>query len=123
MHELSVAQSMLRIVEEVLGGRRKLASATVTVGAFSGIEAESLRFCFTEIAKVEGFGTPGLVVNVPPIEARCTDCGGRFTIKDVFEPCPACGSMNRDIDGGFEFTLDSVEVLEEEGDETDVEAG
>ena len=117
MHELSVAQSMLQIVEETLGGRVKLASATVTIGAFAGIEVESLRFCFAEVAKAEGFGSPELVVNQPPLKARCEDCGAEVTLKDVFEPCPECGSMNRHVDGGFEFTLDSIEVLEENGDE------
>jgi len=117
MHELSLAQSMLRIIEETLGGRRPLVSATVTVGAFSGIEAESLRFCFTEIAKVEGFGEPELVVNQLPLKARCEACGAEFAMKDVFEMCPQCGSMNRNIEGGFEFTLDAVEMMEEDGDE------
>ena len=121
MHELTMAHSMLRIVEQQLGRRVRLASATVTVGAFSGIEVESLRFCFAEIAKVEGFGNPELIVNALPLNARCEDCGGEFAMKDVFEPCPTCGSMSRNIEGGFEFTLDSVEVLEENGDEADAE--
>jgi len=121
VHELTVAASMLRIVEEALGGPKPLASATVTLGAFSGIEVESLRFCFTEIAKVEGFGEPELVVNALPLTARCRACGETFTMQDVLDPCPSCGATDRDIEGGFEFTLDSVEVLEDECDEADEE--
>ena len=36
MHEMSLSQSMLRIVEAQLGGKRELARATVTMGPFSG---------------------------------------------------------------------------------------
>ena len=117
MHELSLAQSMLRIVSEQLGAPRELLSATVTIGPFSGVEPEALRFCFTEIAKTMGFGEPELVINSPVLAAQCGDCGADYEVKSAFDFCPKCSSMNRHLDGGYEFTLDSIEIMEDDGEE------
>ncbi|MFW5798215.1 MAG: hydrogenase maturation nickel metallochaperone HypA [Planctomycetota bacterium] len=110
MHEFSLAESMLSIVEDQLGHKARLASATVTVGPLAGIDAESLRFCFTEVARQEGFGEPTLVTNLVPARLHCYDCGNEYTTRDALAPCPTCGSMHRRIDSGQEFTLDSVEL-------------
>ena len=123
MHELSLAQSMLQTVEQALGGKRTLSAATVTLGLFSGVEVESLRFCFTEVAKAEGFGEPELIVNRHLPRARCRDCDAEYELTDVLMVCPTCGSIDRHIEGGYELTLDSVEVLEEEDDVPDAEKG
>ena len=123
MHELSLAHSMLRIVEEQFGGKPRLLAATVTVGLFSGVEVESLRFAFEELARAEGFGEPSLVVRKVFPRARCQGCEAEYDLTDVLMPCPKCGSVDRHIEGGFDFSLDSVEIVEEEDDATEAEEG
>jgi len=116
MHEFSIAQSMLNLVEDQVGEKRVLFSATVTIGPLAGISIESLRFCFTEIAKQMGFGSPRLIINDVPARALCLDCSRQYAMKDMFEICPKCHSLHRSILSGEEFTLDSVELEEPEGE-------
>jgi hydrogenase nickel incorporation protein HypA/HybF len=117
VHELTLARNMLDTIAVHLADGRRLLSATVTVGLFAGVEVESLRFSFVELAKAEGLGEPELVVNRPAPRAHCNDCGADYDLTDVLMTCPTCSSLNRRVSGGFEFTLDSIEVEETEGDE------
>lgn len=110
MHELSIAENMLDLIRSALGRTLELQRVNVTIGPLSGINAEALRFCFEEVASSAGFGRPELAVTEVDAELECSDCGTVYTTRDFYSACPACGSMNRTVLGGREFTLDSVEV-------------
>ena len=114
MHEMSLAQDMTRIIGEALGGKRPLARVNITIGPLSGISPESLRFCFTEIAKMEGFGEPELVVTHTEARLVCLDCGVSYQAADFYQGCPECDSLRRRIVSGREFTVDSVEIEEDQ---------
>ncbi|MCK4807124.1 MAG: hydrogenase maturation nickel metallochaperone HypA [Candidatus Aegiribacteria sp.] len=112
MHELSLAHDMTRIIGNVLGRKVPLDRVNVTIGPLSGISPESLRFCFTEIAKIEGFGEPELVINLTKAKIICLECSTEYEAKDFYQGCPDCGSISRRILSGREFTVDSVELEE-----------
>lgn len=112
MHELSLARDMTRIIGKVLGGSRPLDTVNITVGPLSGISPESLRFCFTAVAKAEGFGEPRLVITETEAKLTCLDCNTEYQTKEFYRGCPSCGSINRRILSGSEFTVDSVEIEE-----------
>jgi len=112
MHELSLAHDMTRIIGSALGRKVHLDRVNITVGPLSGISPESLRFCFTEIAKIEGFGEPELVINLTRAKLICLDCDTEYEAKDFYQGCPDCGSISRRILSGREFTVDSVELEE-----------
>ena len=48
MHEMGIAQSVLGIVEQEMAARpgARLLTVTLGVGEMSGVDSESLRFCF-----------------------------------------------------------------------------
>jgi hydrogenase nickel incorporation protein HypA/HybF len=114
MHELSLAHDMTRIIGNVLGRKVPLDRVNVTIGPLSGISPESLKFCFTEIAKMEGFGEPELVINLTEAKLICLECGTEYQARDFYQGCPECGSISRKILSGREFTVDSVEIDEGE---------
>lgn len=87
-----------------------LARVSITVGPLSGICPESLSFCFTEIARMEGFGEPELVITRTQARLVCLDCGIEYEAEDFYRGCPECGSISRRILSGREFTVDSVEI-------------
>jgi len=58
MHELSIADSILDLIERQIGGAQALAHVDLCVGPLSGVSADSLEFCFTTVAKQRGFGEP-----------------------------------------------------------------
>jgi len=112
MHELSLAHDMTRIIGKALGRKIPLERVNITIGPLSGISPESLSFCFSEIAKLEGFGEPELVINQTEARLICLDCNIEYSAKDFYQGCPGCGSISRKILSGREFTVDSVEIEE-----------
>ena len=112
MHEFSIAQGMLSAIEEALGGKRELVAVDVTIGALSGVSADALEFCFTEVARMSGFGAPRLVIRNAPVKMQCNACGADYETQDVMDGCPSCESLDRHALGGMECTVDSVEIKE-----------
>ena len=111
MHELSLAESVAEIIEREVGAGKALASVTLTVGPLAGVCAESLRFCFEDVAREHEFGTPELVINATPVRLHCRGCGREYAVEHVAEPCPHCGGLARKVLSGYEFTLDCVELM------------
>jgi hydrogenase nickel incorporation protein HypA/HybF len=115
LHEFSIAEDMIRLIERTLGSRKDLLTVTLTVGPLSGISPESLRFCFSEIAGQRGFGSPELLVNITLAAIRCRSCGLEYETSDFQVGCPSCSSVEMDILSGRECTLESVEIEEDDG--------
>jgi hydrogenase nickel incorporation protein HypA/HybF len=118
MHELSIARDITGIITRALGRPRRLDRVNVTIGPLSGISPESLRFCFTEVARSQGLGEPELCISETSASLVCLDCCREYSTDDFYDGCPDCGSMMRRIVTGREFTVDSVE-LDDEGDGRD----
>jgi hydrogenase nickel incorporation protein HypA/HybF len=114
VHELSVAESILDIVEQALDEPTELERATLVMGPFAGINADSLKFFFPEAAEARGMGRPELVINEVPARVHCKGCGLDYETRDVTRGCPDCDSLQREVLSGREFTLESVEVAVDE---------
>jgi hydrogenase nickel incorporation protein HypA/HybF len=114
VHELSIAASVLDVVEQTLGTRRPIESVHLTLGVLSGVNAHSLEFCFTELAKQEGFGTPQLLIAEVPAKVHCEDCDTLYETREFTEGCPQCQSMHREIVSGYECDVDWVRIEEED---------
>jgi hydrogenase nickel incorporation protein HypA/HybF len=110
VHELSVAESIIDIIEQAVDEPQPIERATVVMGPFAGINAESLKFFFPEAAEARGFGRPELVVQAVPARVHCTECDEDYETDDVARGCPRCGGLQREVLSGREFTLESVEV-------------
>jgi hydrogenase nickel incorporation protein HypA/HybF len=84
MHELGIANSILEAVETEMRphpGARALRIA-VTVGAFSGVDRDSLAFCFEAIVKDTPFATLALDLK----EAAADEL--ELTCLELEEPTP-----------------------------------
>jgi hydrogenase nickel incorporation protein HypA/HybF len=113
MHELSVAEDMLRVIEHALGRKQELCTVTLILGPLAGVSAEALRFCFGEVASSRGFGSPELLIRKTLARIHCTDCEDDYEAADFYEGCPSCGSLNRSILSGRECMVESVEIEED----------
>lgn len=113
MHEFSIADSMITTIKGQLKPGQQVVSVTITLGPLSGISADSLTFCFTELAAQANLGTPALMTNRSKARLRCTGCTTEYEVTEFFTTCPVCGSLERVVLSGCEFTLDSMEVEED----------
>lgn len=112
MHELGIASEILDIVEQAVGVTPRVQSVRLLLGVLSGVSAESLEFCFTELAQQRGFGRPKLDITRLPSRVSCRNCAHEYETEDFTLPCGHCNSLEKQILSGFECNVDSV-TLEE----------
>ncbi|MCB9496151.1 MAG: hydrogenase maturation nickel metallochaperone HypA [Fibrobacteria bacterium] len=113
MHEVSIAESILDLIERQLGRPRELSEVAIRLGPLSGVSADSLDFCFPTVAFHKGFGSPILTLERTLVTIRCDACGTTYHLPDPISPCPSCHSWHRTILGGDEFELLSATLSEE----------
>lgn len=113
VHEVSLAERMLRIALEVAeqhGGPR-ITGARLLLGALGCAEPETLRFAF-EIA-ARGTLAEGCALEIVrvPARLRCRACGGEHE-GELLEPCPVCQGVGFEVLQGRELRLESVDLAE-----------
>jgi hydrogenase nickel incorporation protein HypA/HybF len=111
MHELSIAEELLHIIEQMAlqEGIRKVDRINLRIGELSGVFPDSLEFAFEILSK--GKITEGAYVDIEmvAVKVRCAKCG-KLVISGE-EICPSCGSSDLSLSGG-----DELEILSFEGD-------
>ena len=77
MHEIGIAQEVLRIIEEQARGhgRGAIRSARLSIGALSGVMAESLEFALEVCAKGTRAEGMKIVIRNVPARGLCRSCG------------------------------------------------
>jgi hydrogenase nickel incorporation protein HypA/HybF len=112
MHELSIATEMVRTVQDVLSreGAREVVSIAIQIGVLSGVERESLEFCFPIAAQGTPMAEARLVVEEIPLSVRCASCEKDSSPDIGLLMCGQCGSTNVAITGGRDVVIKSLEV-------------
>ncbi|MBD3243112.1 MAG: hypothetical protein GF331_21150 [Chitinivibrionales bacterium] len=112
MHELSLAAEIIDLIAPKVPRREKLTRVYVTVGPLSGVWPDALQLGFDEIARQNGFVNARMVIERPEARFKCTDCGEQYSSDSAESVCPHCGSPERSVLAGEQFTVDSIEVEE-----------
>jgi len=113
MHEVSIAESILDLIERQLGEPHELSDVELRIGPLSGVSPDSLLFCFATVAKERGFGEPVLTVDRTLVDIHCEACQTRYQVPDPIDHCPKCGSWKRTILAGDELQLLSATLRED----------
>jgi hydrogenase nickel incorporation protein HypA/HybF len=82
----------------------------VRIGSLSGVEPESLAFCFPIAARETVCEGAELHLDLVPGAGTCIKCGARSEVRDLLAPCPGCGEWPLRVEGGREMQLESLEV-------------
>lgn len=115
MHEMSLVQNIIEIVEQEMQrhGVEKLKTVNLAVGRLSAVVPEQMTMCFEILTS----NTPlaGAVLNIRevPITYVCQGCQEEFPSEDIANRCPACGSEDVEMTFGRELTIESIEVMDE----------
>ena len=116
MHELAIAQSILKTVrhEQQQRALPAIVEVNVRVGALSGVLPEALQFGFEALVA----GTPldgcALTIEHLPVRGACSACAASFEVRDFRFCCPHCGSGRIDVTQGYELDIAYLETAEEE---------
>ncbi len=114
MHEMSIAQSIVDIVEEELArhGVKQLKAVNIAVGRLAAVVPEQLTWCFSIIVGQTNLAGASLNVRVVPLGYRCFACGNEFTSEEMTLICPKCGEENPRLTSGKELTVETIEVAD-----------
>ena len=114
MHELSIAQNIVNVIEEQLKDEKftRILTVNIEIGKFSCVSADALEFCFEAVSKDTILDNVKLAIeNVHP-EILCNQCN-RKSIVNMENPvliCEYCNSRDVILQKGEEFQITSVEV-------------
>ncbi len=110
MHELSIAISVVEIVEEEAAkvNSSKVSEVELDIGAQSGVIIEALEFALAEAVKPSIMKGSKITINEIPAICRCAACGHKFEPDDIITPCPECGHLYSDAIQGKEMKIKRI---------------
>lgn len=114
MHELSVAQSILSIIEEEMAknGLTRLGKVVIVNGELAGVITEALEFAWQAITIDTDREGSVIEIKEVPLELRCMTCGHRFFPGGAkYAPCPECGEvLGHEVLQGKELYIENIEA-------------
>jgi hydrogenase nickel incorporation protein HypA/HybF len=114
MHEMGIASSVLDAVRIEAGrypGSRP-SRVGVRLGEWSGVDVESLRFCFEALVMDSDLAGLQLEIDYRARRNRCERCGVEFAVENYEIRCPACTSGQTKAISGTELDIAYVELEE-----------
>jgi hydrogenase nickel incorporation protein HypA/HybF len=112
MHEMSLAEGILQLIEDSSRQQSfaRVSTVWLEIGQLAGVEVESMKFCFdvvmrgsvAEGAQLEIISTPG--------SGWCMQCSATVALSEVFGACPLCGTHQVQVTGGTEMRVKELEV-------------
>lgn len=115
MHELSLARSILRQVEELRDEYvdQHLSAVELEVGLMSGVDPDILAVSL-EDEQVDRDKPVEFVINVVPVLAHCSNCQKDFQVEHYAFSCVLCGSTEIEVTGGDCVRIMSITVEDQE---------
>lgn len=113
MHEMSLTEGVVRILEEQSRqhGFTKVKTVWLEIGELSHVDPESMLFCFGAVAKGSPVAAEAKleIVRVPG-QAYCLDCTDSVALAKRYDPCPKCGGFALTVTAGEEMRVKELEV-------------
>lgn len=112
MHEMSLAEGILQIVEDAARnqGFSRVKEVRLEIGALSGVEVEALSFCLDVVLK--GGVADGARVELERVPGRgyCMQCEDTVEIAALYDACPRCGGYQVQATAGTEMRVKDLLV-------------
>ena len=112
MHEMSLAESILQIVEDTArsSAADQVRAVRLEIGVLSQVEPDALRFCFDAVTRGTLADGARLEIEATPGRAWCMPCGESTALSRLGDACPRCGSYQLQVTQGDEMRVKDIEV-------------
>lgn len=115
MHELEIAQSLLRTISDWRdqNGSPKILSVRIELGILSGVDPDAMNYAWEAACEFAcGGELQGcrLVMDQLPVKYECPGCKKEFESDHLVSVCSFCGKEYPLRKGGRELNLKSIEV-------------
>lgn len=112
MHELSLAENVLQIIEDAAHaqGFSRVKTVVLEIGRLAAVEAEAMAFCFDAV--VRGSCAEGAALEIVDVPGAgwCAVCAVSVPITDMLATCPQCGGFRVTPTGGTGMRVKELEV-------------
>ena len=104
MHEMSLVQAILNIVEEYAAKEnfKKVASITLSFGKASTVVPAALTFAFEVLSEDTLAHGAELIFDIKPVVIYCMSCSRDITVDSYEAVCPLCHGHEVLLSGGTE---------------------
>lgn len=115
MHEMSLAEGVIGVVEDTLAAQPPAPGETVRavrleIGRLAAVELAALRFAFEVVRRGTVAEAAALEVIEVPGAAWCMRCCGCVPLAQRGDPCPTCGSHQLQVTAGDELRVKDIEL-------------
>ncbi len=112
MHEFSIAQNIIEIAEDSAKKEncQQISLIKLEIGTLSGVVFEALETAMQSAVKDTMLKNATVKIIRIPAVAECDNCRHRFSITDLFEPCPQCGNFRHQLLQGDEIKVKTIEA-------------
>ena len=107
MHELTLAESMMEIVENAAkkADASKVTRVRLSIGALAHVESDTLLYCCDVVSRGSLAEGAHFEVDRPPGRARCNACHQEFSLESMAVACPHCGAYNLQVLDGEQMKV------------------
>ncbi len=111
MHEFSIVQSLMGLVEEYARQEKaqKVEKVVVLMGPLSGVEAHLLKLAFDTFKEGTIAQDAQLVLEEAPLKVYCEECDREYEKQELNVLCPVCKKPAKLVSGD-ELYLKSLEL-------------
>ena len=114
MHEIGIVRQLLRTVTAFAeeNGIEEIREVVVDCGELSLVIPEYVQELYPPVVKGSILEQAKLTVNIVPGLAECEDCDEIFNVVEHKGFCPNCGSFEKTVLSGKDFTVREIIVPE-----------
>lgn len=112
MHEMSLAEGVLQLIEDAARAQEfsKVTAVWLEIGQLSGVEVDAMKFCFDAVVRDSIADGARLEIVATPGTGWCMQCAQTVPMREVFGECPLCGNYQMQVTGGTEMRVKELEV-------------
>lgn len=112
MHEMSLAEGVLQIIEDAAEAQNfsRVRTVWLEIGQLAGVETEAMRFCFDAVMRDSIAQDAKLEIIEVPGQAWCMQCSVTVQVQALYDACPQCGSHQLQVTGGNEMRVKELDV-------------
>ncbi len=112
MHELSIAQNILSIVDNTASQNNAsiVNSIELEIGTFSGVEIDALEFALETLMQNSKLRDTQLTIDIIQGKGLCNECGNDFEMASMYAGCGNCSSNSVSILQGQELRVKAINV-------------
>lgn len=112
MHEMSLAEGVLQIIEDHrrTHGFARVTAVYLEIGQLAGVETEALRFAFDIVTRGSIAEGARLEIDALPGQGWCLKCSEAVAIGALYDACPHCGGYQVQPTGGTEMRVKELAV-------------